>query len=127
LSKITNLMRQAAIISGVTGALIIGAAATAHASVPAAQAPAVSSSTGVSQAAQTEDPPTTMSFSACTDTLSNFNYTVTRTRSGICFAAATAIFTAPSTRVAACSAGLFATGVSPLVSGIACTAAVFGP
>jgi len=124
LSKITNLMRRAAIVSGVTGALIIGATATAHASEPAAPAP-VLSSTGTSDAAPDEGPITTQGAGECTHYLEIYGYTVTNTRRLICSAAAFPIG-AVTTRIATCTAALIATGVGTVVSPIACTLAT-GP
>jgi hypothetical protein len=122
LSKITDLMRRAAIISGVTGALIIGATATANASEPAAPAPAAVSSTGMSHAAQTEDPPTTMSHADCIHVLQSWGYEVTNTRSALCAAASLPI-PGTATRIAVCTIALNATGVLGFVSAAACLAA----
>ena len=122
MSKITNLMRRAAVISGVTGALIIGATATAHAAEPTALAPAAVSSTDMPQAAQNEDPITTQSAEACLDYLRDWGYTITATRRGIC-SLASLPFPAQPTRIAVCTAALLSTGVGTVVSPIACTLA----
>jgi hypothetical protein len=123
LSKITDLMRRAVIISGVAGALIIGATATSNASVPAAQAPAAASSTGMSSAVQAEDPPTTMAYGDCVFTLEVLGYEATNTRRFIC-AAASLFYPGQATRLATCTAAMWRTGVSLRISGVACLAAV---
>ncbi len=122
MSKITNLMKRAALVSGVTGALIIGATSTANASVPAAQAPVAVSSTGMSHAAQNEGPITPKSKSDCTDYLQTWGYEVTNTRERIC-ALASFPFPSQQTRIVVCTGALLATGVGGVVAPIACTLA----
>ncbi|MCA2212812.1 hypothetical protein [Jidongwangia harbinensis] len=126
MTKIRNLMRRATIISVVTGAVILGATATAQASEPAGPAPAaVSSSTGTSDAGQDESALTNRGAGECTHYLEIYGYTVTNTRRLICSAAAFPIG-AVTTRIATCTAALIATGVGTVVSPIACTLAT-GP
>lgn len=122
MSKITNLMRRTAIISGVTGALIIGATATANASVPAAPAPVAASSTGVSQAAQTEDPTTTLAHGDCKYILETAGYRFTTFRSSLC-AAASFPYPGQAARITICTAGMTGSGVYPAIALAACTAA----
>ena len=121
--KITNLMRRAAIVSSVTGVLLIGATATAHASGPSAPAPVAASSTGTSSVVQADDP-TIQSAAACTDQLGNWGYTVTARRAALCLAASLP-FPGAGTRLSVCTAGMILTGVTATVSSIVCTAAVF--
>jgi len=122
LRKITNLMRRAAIISGVTGALIIGATATANAAEPAPAAPAAASSTGLPQAAQSEDSPTSRSYGDCRAVLEGWGYDFTNYRAGLC-AAASLPLPGQGTRVAICTTAMSASGVLGVVSLAACTAA----
>lgn len=122
LSKITNLMRRAALVSGVTGALIIGATATAHASMPAAQAPTAVSSTDVPDAARNQGPITPQTAGDCIDYLENWGYRITAGRRLAC-SLASLPFPSQPTRIAACTAALINTGVGGVVAPIACTLA----
>ena len=117
MSKIANLMKRAAFVSGVTGALIIGATATApaHASTAHASQPA--------QSAPVADPPTTLSYGDCTYNLQYvFGYRVTTARSALC-AAASAAYPSASTRVSVCTAGMGVTGVAPFAAFTSCLSA----
>jgi hypothetical protein len=122
LSKIANLLKRAALVSGVTGALVIGATATAQAAVPAAQAPAAVSSTDMSHAAQNAGPITPQSHSDCTNYLQTWGYEVTNKRNTIC-ALASFPFPSQHLRIVTCTGALLATGVGGVVAPIACTLA----
>lgn len=111
LSKIANLMKRAAFVSVVTGALIIGAtatapahASTAHASKPAGSAPVAA-------------------YGDCKYNLEYvFGYPVTNTRDALCLAASLSTPSA-STRVALCSLGMRATGVRAFAALTVCLSA----
>jgi hypothetical protein len=122
LSKITDLMKRALFVSSVTGVMFIGATATAHASVPAAQAQTTGTSTDVPDTAQNQDPVTPQSTGDCIDYLETWGYQITRGRRLACSAAA---FPFPSqpVRIATCTAALISTGVGGVVAPIACTLA----
>ena len=122
MSKITSLIKRAGLVSGVTGAVIIGATGTANASVPAGQAQVAASSAGVSHAAQNEDPITTRSYGDCRYVLEAYGYRVTNTRAGLC-AAASFPFPGQATRISVCTAGMIATGVGVVIAPAACIAA----
>jgi hypothetical protein len=117
LSKIANLMKRAVFVSGVTGALIIGAtatapayASTAHASKPAGSAPVAES-------------PTTQSYGDCKYNLEYvFGYEVTNTRDALCLAASAPVGSA-TTRVGICTTAMIATGVAAIAAFTSCLSA----
>jgi len=116
-------MKRAALVSGVTGALIIGATGAAFAAEPAGPAPASSSPTGMSQAVEADGPITTQGYGDCVNQLVNWGYAPTPKRRTICLVAATSPWGHRKV-IAGCSASLVLTGVGAIVAGIACTAAV---
>lgn len=98
-------------VSGMTGVLLIGTAATANATpAPAAQAPLAVSST------------VSLGAGDCIDTLQNWGYAITTRRRAIC-SVASFPFPSQPTRIATCTAALIVTGVGPFVAPAACTLA----
>ncbi|MFJ8962810.1 hypothetical protein ACIRG5_25810 [Lentzea sp. NPDC102401] len=86
---------------------------------PDARVPVVLSSSGMSHAAQTEDPITSKSRSDCTDYLETWGYEVTKKRYLIC-GLASFPFPSQQVRIATCTAALLATGVGGVVAPISC-------
>ena len=121
--KVTNLIRQAAVVSGVAVAVILGATAAAPAAEPAAVASASATSTTVPSTVGNDGPVTAQGVGDCTYILEYIGgYRITTVRYGLC-SAASLPFPGAGTRIAVCSAGMTATGVLAAISLAACTAA----
>jgi len=116
LNKIANLMKRAAFVSGVTGALIIGATTIAPAHASTAHTP-------TSHASKLAGPPAPPSYGDCTYNLEYvFAYEVTNTRRSLCLAAS-ASYPSAATRVSICTAGMQMTGVDAFAAFTSCLSA----